>query len=182
MITVPQGAVPNGRRAEPPALQRTLGNIRTYGADALAEMRRLVGVMREGNAAASVIPQPGVDALTDLVQDAAAGGLAVQLTIVGAERALPAGLDLTVYRIIQEALSNVRRHARAAQVHVRLAYADSRIDIEVSDDGQGAATPGAFGHGLIGMRERAALYGGHLETGSADGHGFTVRATFPVLA
>ncbi len=181
-IVVQAGAAEQVALEDPAAAQRALASIRTYGADALAEMRRLVGILREDDTAAALSPQPGLDTLPDLVQDAAAGGLAVQLTIVGVERALPAGLDLTVYRIIQEALSNVRRHARAAQVHVRLAYADSHIDIEVSDDGQGATTPGAFGHGLIGMRERAALYGGHLETGSPDGHGFTVRATFPVLA
>lgn len=102
------------------------------------------------------------------------------LVVEGRERRLPVGLDLAVYRIVQEALTNVRRHAAASHVHVLLRYGDGDVQIEVRDDGMGATPSGASGHGLIGMRERAALYGGRLETDSAAGKGFTVRAALPV--
>ncbi|MGA8044969.1 MAG: ATP-binding protein, partial [Dermatophilaceae bacterium] len=108
-------------------------------------------------------------------------GLEVDLTIEGGERALPVGLDLAAYRIIQEALTNVRRHSTATRARVRLALEPREVRIEVDDDGPARRHEGAdeSGHGLIGMRERAALYGGRLEAGPC-GAGFGVRATLPV--
>jgi len=97
-------------------------------------------------------------------------------------RAIPVGLDLAAYRIVQEALSNVRRHAAASRAWVLLTYESEAIRIEVRDDGVGAGAAAAGGHGLIGMRERAARYGGQLETSSQAGRGFIVRATLPMVA
>ena len=187
-MVVQAGAAEQVALDDPRAAQQALASIRAYGADALVEMRRLVGILRDDNDSASLSPQPGLGSLGDLVQDASAGGLSVRLTVTGQERPLPAGLDLSVYRIIQEALSNVRRHAHASRVEVSLAYTDDRVSVEVVDDGHGpAGSTGSAGsvepgHGLIGMRERAALFGGRVDTGSLDGHGFRVRADFPVVA
>ena len=181
-MVVQAGAAEQVALDDPRAAQQALESIRAYGADALVEMRRLVGILRDDGDSPSLSPQPGLGSLGDLVQDASAAGLSVRLTVTGRERPLPAGLDLSVYRIVQEALSNVRRHAHASRVEVSLAYADDRVSVEVVDDGLGPAGSGDPGHGLIGMRERAALFGGRVDAGSPDGHGFTVRADFPVVA
>ena len=131
-------------------------------------------------------PQPGVADVAALVDDVRAQGIDATLVVDDALRALPAGLDLAVYRIVQEALTNVRRHAAAARVGVRLTYGEDEITVEVLDDGSGvtAGSPLAHtggGHGLIGMRERAALYGGTLEAGAQTDGGFAVRAVLPVV-
>jgi len=143
-------------------------------------MRRLVAMLRDSEESAALAPQPGIEALPDLIADARLSGLEVSLMVEGPQRSLPVGLDLAAYRIIQEALTNVRRHATASRVQVLLRYGDDDVQIEVHDDGMGATASGVDGHGLIGMRERAALYGGRLETDSASGQGFTVRAVLPV--
>jgi len=150
------------------------------GADALTEMRRLVAMLRDSEESAALAPQPGIEALPDLIADARLSGLEVSLMVEGPQRSLPVGLDLAAYRIIQEALTNVRRHAVASRVQMLLRYGDDDVQIEVHDDGMGATASGVYGHGLIGMRERAELYGGRLETDSASGQGFTVRAVLPV--
>ncbi len=180
-MVVQAGAAEQVALEDPAVARQALENIRVYGSDALGEMRRLVGILRDDSTTPSLSPQPGLASLGELVEDSNVAGLAVTLTVSGSQRSLPAGLDLSVYRIVQEALSNVRRHAGARSAEVRLAYADNRVLVEVSDDGQGAAGPVEPGHGLTGMRERAALYGGRVETGSSAGQGFTVRADFPVV-
>jgi signal transduction histidine kinase len=157
-------------------VRAALASIRTTGADALAEMRRVVSMLRS-DGDGSLSPQPGVGGLTELVADACRGGLDATLVVDGDRRSLPPGLDLAAYRIVQEALTNVRRHADASAVRVHLTFAADELRIEVSDDGAGPVTP-APGHGLIGMRERAAVYGGTLET--EGGAGFTVRAVLPM--
>jgi signal transduction histidine kinase len=109
--------------------------------------------------------------------------LPATLSVEGTAGPLPSGLDLVVYRIVQEALSNVRRHAAASRAEVRLSYHPDRLCLQISDDGMGASEdPPTGGHGLIGMRERAALYGGRLEASGAPGAGFTVRAVLPLAA
>ena len=159
-------------------VRAALASIRTTGADALAEMRRVVSMLRsDGDGPLS--PQPGVAGLTDLVADARRGGLDATLVVDGDRRPLPPGLDLAAYRIVQEALTNVRRHAHASAVRVHLTFAADELRIEVSDDGAGPVTP-LPGHGLIGMHERAAVYGGTLET--EGGAGFTVRAVLPMAS
>ena len=143
-------------------------------------MRRLLGVLRQGEAPA-LAPQPGLDALPGLVEAMREAGLEVELRIEGEPRPLPAGLDISAYRIIQEALTNTLNHARASRVDVRLDYGDV-IGIEVVDDGVGAKANGDGGHGLVGMRERVALYRGELEAGPREGRGYVVRARLPVEA
>lgn len=152
--------------------------IRSTGAAALAEMRRVVTMLREEDPLLSLAPQPGLDNLDVLLEDARRSGLMASLDVIGEQRRLPAGVDLAAYRIVQEALSNVRRHAAASTVNVRLRYAPAELSIEVVDDGVGTTSMHSPGHGLIGMRERVALYDGRFETTSANG--FTVRAVLPV--
>jgi signal transduction histidine kinase len=159
-------------------VRAALASIRTTGADALAEMRRVVSMLRS-DGDGSLSPQPGVSGLTDLVADARRAGLAATLVVDGDRQPLPPGLDLAAYRIVQEALTNVRRHAAASAVRVHLTFTADELRIEVSDDGAGPETPRP-GHGLIGMHERAAVYGGTLET--EGGAGFTVRAVLPMAS
>ena len=179
MMVVQAGAAEQAVDDDPDFVRRALGTIRTTGTGALAEMRRVVAMLRNGDEPGSLAPQPGLDALPALVGDARSAGLEARLEVVGEARSLPAGVDLAAYRIVQEALTNVRRHASATAVRVALEYGDSDLRIEVVDDGRGNAGEGG-GHGLVGMRERASLYGGTVETGSVNGHGFAVRAVLPV--
>ncbi|MGZ4478827.1 MAG: sensor histidine kinase [Nocardioidaceae bacterium] len=176
MMVVQAGAAEQVVDEDPAYVRTALATIRTTGTGALAEMRRVVAMLRDTDVA--LAPQPGVDGLPALVDDARGGGLDASLVVDGAPRPLPVGLDLAAYRIVQEALSNVRRHAAASRVSVRLTYGPDDVRIEVVDDGVGGDHQP--GHGLIGMRERAALYGGRVETES--GRGFTVRAVLPVAA
>ena len=159
-------------------VDQALANIRKTGNDALVEMRRLVSMLRTADDA-PFAPQPRLESLPSLVS--AAGGPDVRLTVSGEVRPLPSGLDLTVYRIIQEALTNVRRHAAATRCEVTLAYEPDCVRLAVVDDGKGGAVPDSTGgHGLVGMRERAALYGGDVVVGPEPAGGFAVRATLPV--
>lgn len=179
MIVVQAGAAEQVVDDDPDYVRRALGTIRSTGTGALDEMRRVVAVLRDGDEPGTLEPQPGLSAVPDLVEEARAAGLTTSLEVTGAERPLPAGVDLSAYRIVQEALTNVRRHAAATRVRVALTYDDRALRIEVLDDGVGPIAPGG-GHGLVGMRERAALYGGTVETGPVDGRGFAVRAVLPV--
>ncbi|MGD6744548.1 sensor histidine kinase [Streptomyces sp. BH106] len=152
---------------------------------ALTEMRRLLGVLREdapaeSAAAAPRSPQPGLDQLVTLVDEArAATGTAVRLIVRGHVTALDPGLELTAYRIVQEALTNARRHAPGVAVDVELHYRESQLAIRVRDCGPGTG-PGEPGHGLLGMRERTAMAGGTLHAGPAPAGGFLVEASLPV--
>ena len=149
--------------------------------DALAEMRRLLGVLREDAQAEAVRdPQPSLDRLNDLVETARAAGTPVKLTLEGTVVPLPPGVDLCAYRIVQEALTNVRRHASGAAVDVELTYAPDTLRLRVRDHGPGPASPDPDGHGLLGMRERAIMAGGTLSSGAADGGGFAVEAVLPI--
>jgi signal transduction histidine kinase len=118
--------------------------------------------------------------LPDLAREAADVGLLVDVEVAGERRDLPLGIELAAYRIVQEALTNTRRHGRARVAHVRLGYSPGELRIEVTDDGTGGGHPAPAGHGLIGMRERAAVYGGTLDAGPADGGGFRVAAVLPL--
>jgi signal transduction histidine kinase len=151
--------------------------------DALAEMRRLLGVFREEAATrAERTPQPGLARLHELVETARAAGTPVQLTLRGDAVPLPPGVDLCAYRILQEALTNARRHAPGASVELELEYDADLLHLRVRDHGPGPAEPDADGHGLLGMRERAIMVGGTLSTGPADGGGFAVEAELPIGA
>ncbi|MGZ4608917.1 MAG: sensor histidine kinase [Actinomycetes bacterium] len=184
VMVVQAGAAEQVVDVDPARARQALAAIRTTGSDALTEMRRLVGILRETDepatgAVGSLAPQPGVASLQVVLEQARAAGLDVALTVEGDERTLPAGLDLTVYRVVQEALTNAIRHSGARRVGVRLRYGADTLDVEVQDDGRGAATRG-HGNGLLGMQERVALYGGRLDTASEPGAGFVVRAALPV--
>jgi signal transduction histidine kinase len=165
---------------DPAAAVAPLRRVQDTGRQSLAEMRRLLGVLRAaGVDNASTAPQPSLERIPELVGEAGASGLAVDVQVNGTPVDLPLGVELTAYRLVQEALTNTRRHADAAHACVRLAYAPGELRVEVTDDGRGP-DGGRPGHGLIGMRERTALYGGRLETGPAPGGGFRVAAVLPI--
>jgi signal transduction histidine kinase len=168
--------------ANPGAATAALETIAATGRAALQDVRRLLGVLREGGpAAAEVAPLPGESDLAALVARLRAGGLHVDVQEQGSPRELPAGIGLTVYRIAQEALTNVLKHAGpCARAQLSVRWLPDRIEVEVVDDGRGAAVSGdGRGQGLAGMAERAALYGGHLTAGPRAGGGFAVLAELP---
>ena len=178
-MVVQAGAVESG--ADDPAYVRaTVSSIRATGQEALAEMRRLVSVLRVSDDL-PLTPQPRLETLPALVEQASVDGTQVALRLSGEARPLPAGLDLAIYRIVQEALTNVRKHARASQCAVSLDYRPDCVRLSVVDNGRGASpADGSPGHGLVGMRERAGLYGGDLTAGPSVDGGFAVHATLPV--
>ena len=168
-------------------VREALRTIRSTGATALGEMRRVVAMLREPGEQGELEPQPGAGALQALIDETRAAGLRAELLIEGSLRQLPVGLDLTVYRIVQEALTNVRKHATASSTRVTLRFLPDEIEVEIRDDGSGAGDasgvgPDRIGHGLIGMRERTTLYGGRLEASSAPDGGFRVLAVLPAGA
>jgi signal transduction histidine kinase len=168
---------------EAPAKARaSLREIRRQSRDAMAELRATVGVLREGAAETPRAPAPGLRDLDRLVETVARAGLRVDVSVAGAPRPLPGAVDSAAYRIVQEALTNVVRHAHASAATVRVGYDPSMVVLEVEDDGRGdanGATAEHDGHGLIGMRERAAAVGGTLQAGPGRGGGFRVYASLP---
>src|SRR3954454_19679235 len=160
-----------------------LTSIEATGREALSELRRLLGVIRtDDDADPALAPQPGLERLAALLEQVRAAGLAVALTVEGASSPLPPGLDLAAYRIVQEALTNTLKHADASQASVTVRYGAIELMVDVIDDGHGAAANGApgGGRGLVGMRERAALYGGSIRAGPRRDGGFAVSARFPL--
>ncbi len=178
----------------PAAGAQRLSAIGDTARAALTEMRRLLGVLREDTQAdvADRQPQPGLPQLNELIDEARdASGSGIRLIVRGHMAALDPGIELAAYRIVQEALTNARRHAEGAAVDVELHYTADALRLRVRDNGPGApptspspssVTPPSGGHGLLGMRERAAAVGGELRTGSAHGGGFVVEATLPTAA
>lgn len=161
-------------------VRHTMASVRSTGNEALAEMRRLVSMLRVEDEA-PLAPQPRIEALPALVEQTSTDGPPTTLTVTGNPRPLPAGLDLAVYRIIQEALTNVRRHSCATHCEVSLDYGPNCLTLAVHDNGRGAigGIPSS-GHGLVGMRERVGLYGGDLTADAPPGGGFEIKATLPV--
>jgi signal transduction histidine kinase len=165
--------------------QAALRRVADLGREALSEMHRMLGVLRvEGGSMDEREPQPGVRDLDTLIARTRAAGLQASLTVTGTPRELPQGAELSIYRIVQEALTNVVRHAHAKHATVTLTYAPSALEVSVADDGSGLSpeTNGSSpGHGLLGMRERVALFGGQLTTGSGPGgRGYQVNARLPL--
>jgi signal transduction histidine kinase len=158
-----------------------LAQVEELGRRSVEEIRRVVGILRPRDDD-RLAPPPSLRRIDDLVDHVRSAGLAVDLAVDGEPVDLPAGLDMSAYRIAQEALTNVLRHARASRADVRVAYRAGEVALTVTDDGTGsAAEPGRpGGHGLVGMRERVAMFGGELRTGARDGGGFEVVATFPL--
>ena len=166
---------------EPDRAEEAIVSIEGTGREALAEMRRLLGVLRRGDEDLALAPQPSLSRVDALLARTRAAGLDVALERSGDDAPLPAGVDLAAYRVVQEALANVVRHAGAEHATVRLTYDPRAVVVEVVDDGRGAADGGGkAGHGLIGLRERVDLYGGDFEACPRAEGGFGVRARLPV--
>ncbi len=142
-------------------------------------MRRLVGVLRSDGEEPELLPQPSLAHLDALVEQARRAGLPVTLRVVGRPLQLAPGLDISAYRIVQEALTNVLKHAGGARASVVVTYGERVLELEVADDGRGGA-PNGSGHGIAGLRERVALFSGELDAGGGDDGGFVVRARLPL--
>jgi signal transduction histidine kinase len=182
LMVVQAGAERHALGPERGSTSDTLASIEQAGRQALVEARRLLGMLRRKDDGEELEPQPSVDHIDLLVEQIERAGLPVTLDVEGERAALPAGVDLCAYRIVQEGLTNALKHAGPAHAEVVLRYGPRALDVEVRDDGQGAhrANGDGAGHGLIGMRERVALYGGALETGPREGGGFEIRARLPL--
>jgi len=158
-----------------------LASIEAGAREILAELNRLLGVLRKDSAPAARAPQPGLADVDALLQGARDAGLQVHLEVTGNIRPIPAALDLSAYRILQEAVTNTLKHSGASRIDVRIGHSPSGMELTIFDDGAGrAGAPGGAGHGLIGMRERVELFGGSLEVGASELGGFRVHARLPV--
>ena len=160
--------------------REALQNVEQAGRTALAEMRRLLGAMRRDDDQPEYLPHPGLADLDSLLDDVRAAGLAVRLQVHGEPVALPPGLDLSAYRIVQEALTNTLKHAHAHQAEVDVHYEPHDLRVEVRDDGRGPTTGDGLGHGLVGIGERVKIFGGDLSAGAAPTGGFVLRARLPL--
>jgi signal transduction histidine kinase len=156
--------------------------VERTGREALAEMRRMVGVLRRPEEGPALAPQPSLEHLDRLVEHAREAGLPVELRVEGEAVQLPVGVDLTAYRLVQEGLTNALKHAQATQAEVLVHYSDGQIEVVVSDDGRGIGTDDGGGHGLVGMRERVSVYGGELDAGPRPEGGYRLRARLPVAS
>lgn len=187
VVAVQSGIAAHVLDQQPDEARTMLDTINTTSREALDEMRRLLGVLRaEGDGpAADLAPAPSLGDLGSLVSSLEGTGITVKVTVEGDPVALPSGLDLAAFRITQEALTNVVKHAGPARAEVRIRYGSDDIEIEITDDGRGAGSElGSIGggHGLVGMRERVELYGGSLSTGPRPGSGYRVTARLPYRA
>lgn len=157
------------------------GAIERTGREALVEMRRMLGLLRSTDVEpVPLAPLPGLARLDELVDRTEAAGVRVRLTVDEAPTPLPPGLDMCLYRIVQESLTNVIKHAGPAAARVALRFPPGRVELDIVDDGRGGPVAESDGHGLLGMRERVTLFGGELHAGPCDGRGFAVRARLPL--
>jgi signal transduction histidine kinase len=179
VIAVQADAAEAALRVDPERAAEPLRTIRGSATDALAEMRRMLGLLRAADEGSEHEPQPGLAQLPALLEHARAAGVPVEVALDGEPQTLPPSLDLTAYRIVQEALTNVRKHAPGARTVVSVAWGTADLRLAVRDDGPG---PNGHegGHGLIGMRERARVHGGRVHAGPAPGGGFEVVAALPL--
>jgi signal transduction histidine kinase len=180
MMVVQAGAERRVLDEKAGSTHEVLSTIEQIGRGALTEMRRLVGMLRSDELE-PLAPQPGLGDVPTLVTQVREAGLPVDLRIDGEPRDLPVGIELSAYRIVQEALTNALKHAGEAHASVRIHYGPDSLELEIVDDGAGGpARAAGGGHGLVGMRERVALYGGRLDAGRTAAGGFTVRALLPI--
>jgi len=156
--------------------------VERTGREALAEMRRMVGVLRRPEEAPALAPQPSLEHVNRLVEQARDSGLPVELRIDGDAIQLPAGVDLTAYRLVQEGLTNALKHAHATRAEVVVSFGEGHIEVTVTDDGTGVGNGDGGGHGLVGMRERVSVYGGELDAGPQPDGGYRLRAKLPLEA
>jgi len=188
VIAVQSGVGAHVANTQPQEAAKALAAIEATSRAALEELRRLLGVLRrDSEPQGDLTPVPGLADLDSLLAEVAKAGLAVRLRVEGTPSQLPAGVDLSAYRIVQEALTNVVKHAGPARAQVVVGYGDQDVTVEVTDDGRGVgASTGdgqaMVGHGLIGMRERVAAFGGDLEVGPRPDGGFRVAARLPLAA
>jgi signal transduction histidine kinase len=183
-MIVQAGAERREVAGERPETAAVLETIEQTGRQAMAEMRRLLGMLRRSDDELALAPQPSIDHLDTLAAQIRDAGMPVELKVEGERCPLPPGVDLSAYRIVQEALTNALKHAGPASARVTVRYGDDELDIEVADDGTapvgGNGSLGGGGHGLVGMRERVALFGGDLAAGHRRDGGFAVHARLPL--
>ena len=181
IMVVQAGAARTLIGSQPQQSVDSLLAVESSGREALRELRHLLGLLTATEEGPALAPQPGLDQLQPLLARMAQAGLPVELQVHGTQRPLPAGLDLTAYRIVQEALTNVLKYATGAQTEVLLDFSEDELKLEVTDSG-GVPSNGASGsgRGLIGMRERVTMYGGQLDVGPIAEGGFRVRARLPL--
>jgi len=168
---------------QPEKAQEALLLIESSSRQAVSELHRLLGFLRQGQQTDELSPQPSLRQLSTLVNDMQEAGLPVEVKIEGVERPLPTGIELSAYRIIQEALTNTLKHADAAKATVTIRYANSAVELEIVDNGKGLTRADGQefrGKGIMGMRERVSLHGGRFEAGNRPDGGFSVRVTLPV--
>jgi signal transduction histidine kinase len=178
VMTVQAGAAEEMLRVDPTRAVEPVRAVQETGRQALVEMKRLVGMLREGHEEAGLAPQPGVADVERLVAQMREAGLDVELRVEGSPRPVPIGVDLSAYRVVQEGLTNSLKHGGGGRAIVTLRYGDGELELEVADDGRGAPSSG-HGHGLAGMRERVGIFGGSFEAGPRADGGFAVRASLP---
>jgi signal transduction histidine kinase len=173
-----------GRRSldDPDEARRAMDAIESTGTQALAEMRRLLGLLRQEDEELSLAPQPSLSSLEGLATQVTEAGLPLQVTVEGQVQELPPGIDLSAFRIVQEALTNALKHAGPATAHVVVRYREDELELEIVDTGPGEGVAEGGGHGLVGMRERASLYGGEVKAGRRTGGGFGVRVRLPLAS
>jgi signal transduction histidine kinase len=181
VMTVQAGAVRRLLRPDQERERQSLEVIEATGREALTEMRRLVGLLRESGAMPEFSPQPSMRTVDVLVGTVREAGLPVEIEIEGEPRELPPGVDLSAYRVIQEALTNALRYAGPAQAWVTVRWKETGLELEIANDGRSEpGEGGGGGHGLTGLRERVALVGGSVDSGPRPGGGFVVRAHLPI--
>jgi signal transduction histidine kinase len=182
VMTVQAAAARDVFDSDPERAREALGSIESTGRAALTELRRLLSAVR-GDRQPELAPQPGLGSLEELAAQVRRAGLAVEVKVEGERPQLPAALDLSAYRIVQEALTNTLKHAEARHAWVDVRYGPEEVDVTVRDDGVGDTANGAgSGRGLVGMRERVELFGGHLDAGPSAGGGYAVSAWLPLAA
>ncbi len=180
VMTMQTGAVRRLLLPDQVRERESLLSVEQTGRDAMSEMRRLVGLLKEEDSAAAYSPQPGMRSLDALIATVREAGLPVDVAFEGEPHELPPGVDLTAFRVVQEALTNARKHADTARAWVRVCWAVDELRIEVGNDGHSRPHGSRTGFGHAGMRERLSLYGGRLENGPGTDGGYVVRAYLPV--
>jgi signal transduction histidine kinase len=183
VMGVQAGAARRVMGTRPEKAEEVLSSIEASSRQAVVELHRLLGFLRRADQPDELAPQPDLGQLPDLVAQAGQGGLAVELVVEGEPRPLPRTLEVSAYRVVQEALTNALKHSGGTAATVRVGYGPTVLEIEVRDDGDGGGgqpLSKVGGHGLMGMRERVGLHGGHLRVGLAPHGGFAVHATFPL--
>jgi len=182
-VTVVQAR--GGRRMldeDPEEARAAFDAIEHTSTQALGEMRRLLGMLRESDDELALAPLPSLGRLDALADRVRAAGLPVEIAIEGEPVELPPGIDLSAYRIVQEALTNALKHAGPARAHVRVRYAPDELELEITDDGAGTGDGAGSGHGLVGMRERVAVFGGDLQAGRISDGGYALRVRLPIAS